>query len=152
MSEANDNGRPVAKKRTGSDPGPASIDALKGDYRRIEAPPHIQTRIRAEVADRPMRGHRWMPATATALVAVTAVWLLPALWQQPGIDAPRPSKPSLSALAALKPDKPAALSPSLTQLKSVPTPRMPRKPRLKPQKPQTNFENDALKEKDHAYT
>ena len=127
------------------------LDGLKRDYRTIEAPPHIATRIRAEVADRPMRRHRWMPATATAMVAITAVWFLPALWQQQGIDAQRPSKPSLSAIAALKPDKPAA-APSLTQLRTVPKPRMPSKPQLRRAKPQTNFENEDLKEKDHAYT
>lgn len=127
------------------------LDELKRDYRAIEAPPHLATRIRAEVAERPMRRHRWMPATATAMVAISAVWLLPMLWQQPDVEAPRPSKPSLSAIAALKPDKPAA-APSLTQLKTVPKPRMPSKPQLRPAKPQTNFENDELKEKDHAYT
>ena len=127
------------------------LDDLKRDYRAIEAPPHLATRIRAEVADRPLRRHRWMPATATVMVVVTAVWLLPVLWQQQGVDAPRPSKPSLSAIAALKPDKPSA-APSLTQIRTVPKPRMPSKPQLRPAKPQTNFENDDLKEKDHAYT
>lgn len=129
------------------------LDDLKRDYRNIEAPPHMATRIRAEVADKPIRGHSWMPVGATLMAVVAVIWLVPFIGQQVTTTSPPPSKPSLSALASLKPQKPAVAAPSLAKLRSVKTPMMPVKPQLKPTKPQTRFqiENDLLEEKDHAH-
>ena len=125
------------------------IDKLKSDYRDIKAPPHIATRIRAEVADQPSRSHSWMPAGATIMAIVLVAWLAPFLDKQ--TTSAVPSKPSLSAITSLKPDAPARTSVSLTRLKTVKKPKLPAKPRLKTTKPQTNLESesDLLEEKDY---
>ena len=130
------------------------IDKLKRDYRNIKAPAHLATRIRAEVADRPIRGHAWMPVGATLMVVVAALWLVPYLAQVQQTPSATPTKPSLSALATLKPDKPSVAAPSMTQLRSVKRPSLPPKPKLAPAKPKTHieFENELLEEKDHAYS
>lgn len=130
------------------------IDKLKRDYRAIDAPAHLATRIRAQVADTPVRRHSWMPAGATLIVVMATVWLVPYLAQVQSPPPEKPAKPSLSALAALKPDKPDVKAPSLSQLRSVKRPSMPAKPRMKPEKPQSQFniENESLEEKDHAYS
>ncbi len=130
------------------------IEKLKHDYRNIEAPAHLATRIRAEVADRPVRRHSWMPVGATLMVVVAAVWLVPYLAQLEQTPSPTPTKPSLSALATLKPDKPQVAAPSLSKLRSVKRPSLPPKPKMAPAKPQTyiEFENELLEEKDHAYS
>ena len=130
------------------------LDELRANYRDIKAPQHLATRIKAEVSDRPLRSHGWMPATATAMVAALVALLLPVFWQQAGVDAPQPTKPSLSALASLKPDKPEVRTPNLSQVRSPRAPRMPKKPRLKKDQPQTQyrFEDEVLKENDHAHS
>ena len=130
------------------------FDELRRSYRNIKAPPYLATRIRAAVSDRRVRSRSWMPAGATLMVIVAAAWLLPFSMQYPQGPASKPTKPSLSALASLKPDKPAVKAPSLAQLRSVKVPQLPAKPVVKPAKPQSNlhFENDILKEKDHAHT
>ena len=129
------------------------IDELKRQYRRIEAPPSVLTRVRVEVAKRPIQSLSWMPLTATLVVVVTAAWLLPVILQQKAPDPVMPSTPSLSALAQLKPAKPAVSTPDLSALRSVSTPRMPAKPVVTPApKPQTrqNTQDDELKENQHA--
>jgi hypothetical protein len=131
-----------------------SVDKLKRDYRDIEAPAALATRVRAEVADRASRPHSWMPATATVLVVVAALWLLPYSDVPPTDTAAKSSKPSLSTLATLKPGKPDVPAPSLSSLRSVKVPKMPRKPKLAPADPQTNslFESELMEEMDHAHT
>ena len=128
-----------------------NFDELKEAYREIKAPPHLATRIRAEVADIPVRSHSWMPAGATVMAVVLVAWLLPFVGDPPATSSAVPSKPSLSAIAALKPDAPARTSVSLSQLKTVKRPKLPPKPKLKTTKPQTNLESesDLLEEKDH---
>ena len=126
------------------------LEQLKRDYRDIDAPPYLATRIRASVADRRRpRAHRWMPAAAASVLVAAVVWLSP-LVDDPATTAP--TKPSLSALATLKPDKPAVSAPSLSKLRTVSMPRMPAKPKREPTKPQTNKTDElgTLKEKDHA--
>lgn len=130
----------------------SDLDKLRRDYRDIEAPPHLATRIRAQVADKPLRRHAWMPVGATLMVIVAAVLLLPYLTQVSAPTTPVPTKPSLSALASLKPSKPAVAAPSLSKVRSVKVPSLPRKPQLKPARPQTHFENQRLEENDHAYS
>ncbi len=133
------------------------IDKLKRDYRAVEAPPHLATRIRAEVGDRTYRNRAWLPAAVTMVLAVGLA--LPFLWQgttpQPPEESTRtsqPTSPSLSALTSLTPDKPKVTAPNLSQLRSVPTPRMPPRPRLNTQRPQSSLdtEHENLQEKDHA--
>lgn len=128
------------------------LNELKRQYQRIEAPPYLATRIRADVTQRPVRSRAWMPITATLMVAVTAVWLLPMLQQQPSTQVVVPSRPSLSGFAKLKPAKPTVAAPNLSNMRSVSTPRMPSKPVAKPAtKPQSRIEiqNDEIQENHH---
>lgn len=127
------------------------FDELKRAYRDVKAPPHLTTRIRAEVGDQSARSHSWIPAGATIMAIVLVAWLLPYVGEQTAPPSATPSKPSLSAIAALKPDTPAHTSVSLSQLKTVEKPKLPAKPQLKRTKPQTNLdiESDLLEEKDY---
>ncbi len=145
------------------------LDKLKRDYRDIEAPPQLATRIRAEVGDRTYRSRPWLPAAVTMVLAIGIA--LPFLWQQTTPRPPeqasqasqtsqtsqtsrasQPGSPSLSALTSLTPDKPRVAAPNLSQLRSVSTPRMPPRPQLKPRRPQSSLdtEHENLQEKDHA--
>lgn len=127
------------------------FDELKQAYRDIKAPPHLATRIRAEVADQRVRSHSWMPAGATVMAVVLVAWLAPFVSQQTETSSSVARKPSLSAIAALKPNAPPRTSVSLSQLKTVKKPKLPARPRLKATKPQSNLESesDLLEEKNH---
>lgn len=129
------------------------IDNLATEYRDIEAPPHLLTRIRADVRDRPSRKHGWLPAGATMMAVLAAIWLLPDSGQQPAPTATA-TKPSLTAIASLRPRKPTGTIVSLTRVRTVKRPPLPAKPRLESNKPQTKLklEIDLLKEKDHAHS
>lgn len=128
------------------------IDDLKEDYRSIKAPPHLATRVRAEITVLAVRRRNWVPAGATIMAVVAVVWLTPFIAQLSSTDA-QPSKPSLTAIASLKPEKPKGTTVSLTKIRTVKRPVLPTRPRLKTTKPQTRFdtENDLLKEKDHVF-
>jgi hypothetical protein len=128
------------------------LDELKKAYRDIAAPPHLATRIRAEVGDRPIRRRAWIPAGATTLAVLALAFLAPYIAQQSATTTSVPNKPSLVALATLKPDKPAGTPTSLSRVRSVTRPKMPAKPRPDAQKPQTKLdtETEFLKENDHA--
>ena len=133
------------------------IDKLKQDYRAVEAPPHLATRIKAEVTERPDRNRAWIPAAVTMVFAMGIA--LPFLWQQTTIDPPagtsrttQPPTPSLSALASYTPARPKVSTPSLSQLRSVPVPRLPPRPQLNTQRPQSSLdtEHENSEEKHHA--
>ena len=128
------------------------IEKLAEDYRRIEAPPALATRIRAEVANRPVRNHGWLPAAATAVVAAAVVGILPALWQTSAVSDKPTVRPSLSTLASLKVERPAVSTPRLSQIRTPSAPAMPRKPQLSSGKEQTHNELRTLEEKDHAHS
>ena len=121
------------------------LERLKRDYRAIDAPPFLATRVRATVARRPARARRWMPAAATAFVAIAAIGLLPIMLQRP-VDAPLSVKaPSFTSLATLAPNETMFSTPSLTHVRTVSMPSMPTKPApkpaTKPQQPQTYFDS-----------
>ena len=132
------------------------IDKLRQDYRRIRAPGHLATRIRAEVADRSLPRRSWLPALAPIAVAVAAVTVAPLLTQQQPADetvAPKPT--SMSSLTRLSTLKPEMSTPSLSTMKSVSVPALPRKPEPdSKQTPQTYFdiEDENFEEKDNAYS
>lgn len=130
------------------------LDELKRAYRDLEAPPHLVTRIRAEVGEQSARSHSWMPAGATLMAVVLVAWLAPHIDEQTVPTSATPSKPSLSAIVALKPDKPALASVSLSRLKTVTKPKLPAKPQPKRTKPKTNLniESDLLEEKDYVHS
>ncbi len=133
------------------------LDKLKQDYQATEAPPHLATRIRAEVANRPDRNRAWIPAAVTMVFAMGIA--IPLLWQQTTTNPPaessrtaQPTTPSLSALASYTPERPKVSTPSLSQLRSVPVPRLPPRPQLNTQRPQSSLgtEHENPEEKDHA--
>ena len=138
------------------------FDTLKRDYRAVDAPPHLATRIRAEVADRPDRNRAWVPAAVTMSLGIMLA--IPFLSQQTGTQPPAqsptqtqtqsatPTKPSLSALASYTPERPSVPTPNLTQLRSVPVPTLPPRPQLNTQRPQSSLdtEHENLQENDHA--
>ena len=128
------------------------IDKLKDDYRAIKAPPHLATRVRAQVKDTRFRRYNWVPAGATAMAIVAVFWLVPLLSVQTTSDSAL-RKPSLTSIAALKPTKPQGTPINLAQIRTVSRPSMPERPRIKTTKPQTRLdtENELLEEKDHAY-
>ncbi len=133
------------------------LKKLKQDYQAVEAPPHLATRIRAEVGERTYRNRAWLPAAVTMVFAIGIA--LPFLWQQTTPQPPaetsrtsQPSTPSLSALASLTPDRPKVTTPNLSQLRSVPVPSLPPRPQLTTPRPQSSLdtEHENLQEKDHA--
>ncbi|HNP65363.1 MAG TPA: hypothetical protein PKH39_15615 [Woeseiaceae bacterium] len=130
------------------------LNELKRAYRDLEAPPHLATRIRAEVGERSARSHSWMPAGATFMAVVLVAWLAPYVDEQTVRTSATPSEPSLSAIVALKPVKPSLASVSLSRLKTVAKPKLPAKPQLKRTKPKTNLniESDLLEEKDNVHS
>lgn len=128
------------------------IRKLAEEYRDIEAPPFLETRIRAEVANRPVRNHGWLPVATTAVMAAAVVGLLPMLWQGDAPVSTKPSSPSLSSLASIKVEKPSGVSPSLSQVRSIKAPRMPGKPRPPEPREQTNSVIEIYEEKDHAHS
>lgn len=123
-------------------------DSLKQGYRDIKAPSHLATRIRAEVADDPLRTRSWILAGATVAAVFIVAWFAPNIGEQPVTPAARTSKPSLSAITALKPSAPVGTSVSMSHLKTVKKPKLPTKPRLNATKPQSNLklESDLLEE------
>ena len=133
------------------------LDKLKQDYRAVEAPPHLVTRIRAETREQTYHHRAWLPAAVTMVFAFGIA--LPFLWQQttpqPPADtsqASQPTTPSLSALASLTPDRPKVSAPNLSQLRSVSVPRLPPRPQLNTPRPQSSLdtEHENPQEKDHA--
>lgn len=130
------------------------FENLKRDYRAIEAPPHLATRISARVVDSPVHSKFWMPLAVACTAILALVSVLPFTTQLSTRSVANPVKPSLSALAALKPVKPSAGTPSMTQLRSVNVPKIPARPRpaKSSKSPTTNqFETTPLKEKNDVY-
>jgi len=130
------------------------LRSLQRQYRNIEAPPHLATRIKASVDTASRPAMRWLPVSAAAMVIVATVWIVPNLVQQTTISKEPPSKPSLSALASLRPVKPERARPSLAQLRSVSAPAMPRRPKITTAEPQSRQQpnGEFMKEKDHAHS
>lgn len=132
------------------------LQQLKRDYRNIEAPPYLAMRIRATVADRSAPRRRWLPALATVAVAVAVISVTTIVLQVQPQSARTMTlrSPSLAMLSRMTPDKPAVPVPGLAKMRSPRTPVLPSKPKLnRANKQQTffDFENEVLKETDHAY-
>ena len=132
------------------------LEKLKRDYRTMSAPPHLATRISAEVADRPPSRSGWKPMAATAVAVAAVAWFLPLAMQQQLPQPVKPTRPSLSALAALKPDKPKTTAPSLSRLRSVSIPSAPSRPTPKTTVPRswtdTELKNDTMEETNHVHS
>lgn len=139
------------------------IEKLRKDYRAIEAPPALATRIRAHTAEQSTRRIAWLPAAVGAAFAVTAVFLLFTTLQQeqPATDAllaeNSTPKPSMASLARIMKKKPSVSVPSLSQVRVRTLPAPPPKPVLRPDKPSgtksyLDIPNSLSKEKDHAHS
>ncbi|MEM8814627.1 MAG: hypothetical protein AAGE85_02310 [Pseudomonadota bacterium] len=123
---------------------------LKSRYRQIEAPQQLATRIRASVANRPVRNGSWLPVTASAALTAVLIGLVPLLWQSSSAPETRPATPSLATLAALSVERPAVQRPRLSQIRTLPSPGMPAKPKLKPPAEQDNSTTRNFEENNHA--
>ena len=131
------------------------LDDLAREYREITAPEHIALKIRAETAERPSAGHRWLPLAAAAVVATVAVAVVgmpPTLRPAEDIVTTPSVKPSLSAIAATKVEKPAVAPPSLSRIRTPSAPLMPSKPRLERDGEQSRTRFEDAEEKQHAHT
>ncbi len=128
------------------------LEKLARDYRDVKAPPYLATRIRAEVANRPVRNHGWLPVATTAVLAAAIIGLGPMFWNSAGGPDAHPATPSLTTLASIKVEKPSAVSPSLSKVRTFKAPRMPAKPKATGPKEQTNSLIEIFEEKDHAHT
>lgn len=127
------------------------IDRLKRDYQAMQAPPHLASRIRAEVSSHSVH-RRWLPAVLATTMAVALI--LPVVWQQIAVETNSSVTVSSVSLLPVTPRKPAVRAPSLSQLRSVPTPTPPKRPTLNPTKKLKTFfdsENDHQMEKYNAY-
>lgn len=133
------------------------IDQLKHDYRNIEAPAWIATRIRAEVADRPRKAS-WLTLAAPLAVAIAVIATVPMLLD----DRDETVAPtSLTVLSLAASSTPSVAAPSLSNVQSPSLPALPAAPQPA-QEPEsdpidTSFElprkdSNELKEKDHAYS
>ena len=130
------------------------LQQLKRDYRDIEAPPYLAARIRAAVADHSTPRRYWLPALATVAVALAVISVTAILLQPQSARTMTSMSPSLAILTRMMPDKPAVPVPGLAKMRSPKTPALPSKPKLnRANKEQTffDFENEVLKETDHAY-
>ncbi len=128
------------------------LERLARDYREAKAPPHIATRIRAKVANRPVRNHGWLPVATTAVLAAAIIGLGPLIWNTAGGPDARPTTPSLTTLASINVEKPSTVSPSLSKVRTFKAPRMPAKPKATGPREQTNSLIEIFEEKDHAHT
>ncbi len=128
------------------------LNKLKRDYRSIEAPAHLATRIKAQLGDRAHRQRSWIPAVATVAVAVAVVAVTPNLIDRQDAQSATASTPSLSLLSRVARVKPSTRAPNLSNLRSVKTPPLPAKPKLNPPKPRSFFDikTDVQKETDYA--
>ncbi|MDJ0711336.1 MAG: hypothetical protein QNJ14_13135 [Woeseiaceae bacterium] len=139
------------------------IEELRKDYRAIEAPPALATRIRAHADARQTRRRRWIPATVGAALAVTAAFLLlTTLLQEQHVattlvaDNTEP-KPSMASLARVMNKRPSVSAPSLSQVRTRTLPAPPRKPVPQTDKPPAtksylDIPHSIAKEKDHAHS
>jgi len=125
---------------------------LQQQYRRVKAPAHLATRIRAQVSQTPARFKAWIPVAGLVTVAC-GVLSVALIMQQQSTSIITPPRPSLTMLSSLTPDKPGMSMPGLSRIRSVRTPPLPPKPDFrKPEQPQSHLEieEQGPKETDYA--
>ncbi|MEL7187247.1 MAG: hypothetical protein AAFN50_12565 [Pseudomonadota bacterium] len=141
----------------------SDIEKLRKDYRAIEAPPALATRIRAHTAEQQNRRRGWLPAAVGAAFAVTAAFFLFTNLQQDErltdtlVAENSTSKPSMASLARVMQKRPTVSAPSMSQVRVRTLPAPPPKPVPQSKKPpatKSYFEIEDLipKEKDHAHS
>lgn len=139
------------------------IQKLREDYRSIEAPAALATRIRAHAAEQSAHRRSWLPAAVGAAVAVTAVFLVFTNLQQDErgtstlVAENSTPKPSMASLARVMQKRPTVTAPSLSQVRVRTLPAPPPKPLPRPKKsPETktyfDIEHSISEENDHAHS
>jgi len=106
----------------------ALIDELRREYRAIQAPPYLATRIRASVNLSKGRGWRWRTAVVGVLAVIALIVAVPLSRQDLAPPTASSGYPSLTAIGGSLPLKPTAPIPSLADIGSVSMPRMPALP------------------------
>jgi hypothetical protein len=101
---------------------------LQRDYRAIEAPPFLETRISARARAVEHKRFRLRPDFAVVAVAFGVLAVLPFLMPRDTTTSALPKAPSFTALARAMPSKPATPVPNLAGIRSIPVPAMPARP------------------------
>lgn len=129
------------------------IGRLRKQYRAVEAPSYLRTRISAHARAGQAVQRHWRPAFVAIPVAIAIFGILPFIVKQETESIVSPKLPSLTALSRLKPDKPTSVSPGLSRVRTVSAPPMPKKPKSDAAgDPQTNIETNQFPElKEHNY-
>ncbi len=98
--------------------------ALREQYRKIEAPPFLASRVVANLEAGSSESRSWKPVFVSAvLLVVVALWL-PSGDQEPAMDSGREGLLSLGRMSAALPAKPEISVPGFSRIKSVSAPPM----------------------------
>ncbi|MEE8307818.1 MAG: hypothetical protein V3R81_11175 [Gammaproteobacteria bacterium] len=117
-----------------------SFAARRRDYQSIQAPPGLETSIKARARELgPSKGWVgvWRPVTVGLALALGLVAVLPLVIDRTKVAADTPPLPSLTALSRSLPTKPATSMPSFSQLKSLSAPAFPVRPKPAETTPQS---------------
>ena len=132
---------------------PSELQALRRDYRALKAPAFLDTRIRANVADRQARHTRRRPLLVAVAVAIAMLAIVPFIPRHELATPPVSMAALPMSLTSVRLPPP----PSLTKLRSVSTPALPPRP-VRPQPdtsgktPEVQTHNPWQKENTHEVT
>ena len=132
---------------------PSELQALRRDYRALKAPAFLDTRIRANVADRQARHTRRRPLLVAVAVAIAMLAIVPFIPRHELATPPVSMAALPMGLTSVRLPPP----PSLTKLRSVSTPALPPRP-VRPQpdtsgkSPEVQTHNPWQKENTHEVT
>ena len=100
------------------------LQSLRRDYRTLQAPPFLASRIRAGIDARTTRSIRRRPLLAATAIAVCVLAVLPFLFKQGAVQQPLPMVSLSMGLTTVR----LPPTPSLAKLRSVRTPALPPRP------------------------
>ena len=129
------------------------LRSLKRDYRTLQAPPFLASRIRAGIDARTTRSIRRRPWLAATAIAICVLAVVPFIFQQEAVQQPAPQSMVSLSMGMTSVKLPPA--PSLAKLRSVRTPALPPRP-VPPPHDKSGKETDVQtrypKEKTHEVT
>lgn len=139
------------------------LEQLRRNYRAIEAPAALATRLRAHTKERATQ-RSWQPLAIGSAVAATALFFVFSALQQNNTPATNiltdntTPKPSMASLSTVMQKLPPVSAPSLSQvhIRSLPAP--PSKPIQETSRPSkessqsSEFEPILIKENDHVHS
>lgn len=105
-------------------PSTGDLLSLRRDYRTLQAPPFLASRIRAGIDARTTRSIRRRPLLAATAIAVCVLVVLPFLFKQGAVQPPLPMVSLSMGMTSVK----LPPTPSLAKLRSVRTPALPPRP------------------------